>query len=204
MKTSIIRKQINKTIEKDQASSQFYGQVESFLTQIRQDNSPEAVNGIVVFVYDYLRRVPELMTVLFNESIKAGIQTYIQPILNIIENYFEEKNDLIPDESGIIGTLDDAYFAMFFIQSINNSYMQQTGKALISLDYTSSNHVIRVLLGEPVASQLELLAMNSLIQYQIIPLVDNYRAPMTFNDPIWGDLSIEKRVNIQLGALGIF
>jgi len=208
MKTTKIRNQINEAIQKDKVSSQFYQQVKLFLTQTGKDNSPKVVTEVVEFVYDYLRRVPEIMIVLMKESSKAGIQEYIKPIIDITEAYFEEQNDLIPDKMGIIGFLDDAYFAMFFIQSINNSYMLQVGRPLISLDYTMPNQAVRVLLGEPIASQLELFATKSLVENQILTpmnyLIDNHCPTITFKDPIWGTTTVEERVNTQLGAWGIF
>ncbi len=208
MKTNQIRNQIETAIKKDQQTNKFGAQVRAFLQQIGQDSSGQAVNELVSFVYEYLRHVPEMTTLILREARKQGIQAQIQPMFNLIEEYFVSPNDLIPDNQGILGILDDAYFAMFYIQSVNNLFKQNTGLPLISLDFTQANQVARTLLGQEISGIIEMAVSGNLsgaaFNSPFNQLLNYYNSTMFINDPIWGTASVDDVVNARLGAMGIF
>jgi hypothetical protein len=69
-------------------------------------------------------------------------------------NYFVTPDDIIPDELGLLGLIDDAYLTHCLIQSVSDQYQAQTGFVLMPSDMTKASQIIRSLIGEPQASLL--------------------------------------------------
>ena len=64
------------------------------------------------FVYDYIEQVPYMLTVAWTSARNVGIETEVQRILRMVESYWIEDDDVIPDNLGIFGILDDAYCSL--------------------------------------------------------------------------------------------
>jgi hypothetical protein len=61
------------------------------------------------FVYNYIEQVPYLLTVAWTSARNVGLESEIRSILQMVESYWVEDDDVIPDSLGIFGILDDAY-----------------------------------------------------------------------------------------------
>ena len=52
----------------------------------------------------------------------VGLKEPMELILEVVESYWLEGEDIIPDEMGIIGLLDDAYSSLTSMQMVSDHY----------------------------------------------------------------------------------
>ena len=107
------------------------------------------------FIYNYIEQVPYVLTVAWTSARNVGIETEVTRILQMVESYWIEADDVIPDSLGIFGLLDDAYCSLSSLQTVSDLYREQTGKFLFPDDLTSANKVMRKIIGEPYTTQLD-------------------------------------------------
>jgi uncharacterized membrane protein YkvA (DUF1232 family) len=113
------------------------------------------LNEGCTFVYDYIEQVPYMLTVAWTSASNVGIEKEVQRILKMVESYWIEDDDVIPDNLGIFGILDDAFCSLSSMQTVSDLYRTQTGKFLFPDDLTSANKIMRKIIGEPYISQLD-------------------------------------------------
>jgi len=107
------------------------------------------------FIYNYIEQVPYLLTVAWTSARNVGIETEVKSILQMVESYWIEDDDVIPDSIGIFGIMDDAYCSLLSMQSISDLYRMQTGKHLFPDDLTAANAIMRKIIGEPYTTELD-------------------------------------------------
>ena len=155
MQTQAIRELIAKAIAHEEAT----GQTARMLAEVAKAQSADAtaaeVDTTVVFIRDYIEQVPDLLESVDAAAAAIGIADYLKPILDAAEQYFITPLDVIFDHLGLIGLADDAYFAQRLLQSVSDTYQRWTGSPLLAIDLTPANNLIRGLIGEPQASQLD-------------------------------------------------
>ncbi len=163
MQTQVIREMIAKAI----AHEQFSGSAAQALRQaafIRGLPSTQSeIAQTVHFIRSYVEQVPELLDECAGAAAQVGIAEYALPILEAAQQYFVSPLDVIFDHFGLIGLMDDAYFSQRLLQSISDAYEVWTGNPLLPINLAPANAVIRDLIGEPQASQLD-LAIESTLQ----------------------------------------
>jgi uncharacterized membrane protein YkvA (DUF1232 family) len=210
MNTTQINRQISEAAQHEQRT----GTLADLLHRLIQANgglaTAEQVQQMVRFVEEYVKHAPALLLALAEAAQRAGVGGEMAPILDGAEQYFLAPLDLIPDHLGLVGLMDDAYLAHRLVEGASESYGQRTGKPLLLLptDSPTANQLIRSLIGEPLASQLDMAVAASLA----LPTIQQAlgRFPVMVNplqmdrDPIWGNMSIKDRVDHQMGMLGIF
>jgi hypothetical protein len=76
-------------------------------------------------------------------------------MLQELESYWFETNDLVPDHLGLLGLIDDAYATLFLLQGPSDYCQATFGRPLLVQNMTSANQAIRGLIGEPVVSILD-------------------------------------------------
>ena len=119
------------------------------------------------FIYNYLEQVPYLLTVAWTSARNVGLETEVASILKMVESYWIEDDDVIPDNLGIFGLLDDAYCSLCSMQTLSDLYRQQTGKHLFPDDLTAANEVMRKIIGEPYITQLDELVGKAIIDAKV-------------------------------------
>lgn len=107
------------------------------------------------FIYNYIEQVPYLLTVAWTSARNVGIETEVTSILQMVESYWIEDDDVIPDNIGIFGIMDDAYCSLSSMQAISDLYRMQTGKHLFPDDLTAANEIMRKIIGEPYTTELD-------------------------------------------------
>ena len=75
---------------------------------------------------------------------------------------------------GIIGLLDDAYCSLSSLQAVSDHYQLQAGKYLFPDDLTAANQVMRKIIGEPYASDLDRLVISTMQETQLIESMKNF------------------------------
>lgn len=127
-------------------------------TAARQGRVPSEgeLAGAVEFVAEYVRQVPVYMQAGLEAGMRAGVGDSMRSVLADAKAYWAMSMDIIPDQLGLLGVLDDAYCAMTLIQGVSDRYTAETGIRFFPEDLAVANRAIRQLIGEPQASQLDM------------------------------------------------
>ena len=120
-----------------------------------QGAGDEAVEPMFEQLRAYVRGTPELLDCCALSAQQIGTANAVIPILQVAASYFLQPQDAIPDNVGLYGLLDDAYLAQSMLQHASDVHMQLAGLPLLTQSLAGSNRLVRMILGEPIASQLD-------------------------------------------------
>jgi uncharacterized membrane protein YkvA (DUF1232 family) len=129
------------------------------------------------FVCRYIELVPYMMKVAWTAASTVGLGNPMGRILDVVESYWLEGEDIIPDQLGVIGLLDDAYCSLTSMQLVSDHYQFQTGKYLFPDDLTGANRAMRSIIGEPYASDLDRLVIATMQSTGLIDAVKALASP---------------------------
>ncbi len=131
-----------------------------------QPDAKELADG-ANFICNYLEQVPYLLTVAWTSARNVGLETEITSILEMVESYWIEDDDVIPDSLGIFGLLDDAYCSLSSMQTLSDLYRMQSGKHLFPDDLTAANKIMRKIIGEPYTTELDELVSEAIAEARV-------------------------------------
>jgi len=158
-------------------------------------------------VREYVEHAPALLEALETAARQAGVTQEVAPVLEAAENYFHQPMDFIPDQLGLTGLTDDAYVAHVLVQKVAEQYHQRTGRRLLPLpmDLAQANAMMRRLIGEPIASQLDNAVNQTFgapMLQQVLQRLMQWNATLPVGrDPIWGNASINDVVNTKMALV---
>lgn len=160
------------------------------------------------FIYNYLEQVPYLLTVAWTSARNVGLETEVTSILKMIESYWIEDDDVIPDNLGIFGLLDDAYCSLCSMQSFSDLYRMQSGKHLFPDDLSAANDIMRKIIGEPYISQLDELVSEAIADARVAEAVKWLASPekqklLDSQATIWNHGPVSQLPVSQLKGLGL-
>jgi uncharacterized membrane protein YkvA (DUF1232 family) len=200
---------INTAIEHENQTKNIASLLSEHLARNGVSMSKKQKADCVAFIKAYILEAPDLMDAVYNSAQKAGILHSMQPIFDTAFRYWAEEYDFIPDNLGLIGFTDDAYLTRMFMETISNLHQQQTGQPLLAVDLSPSNRVMRNLIGEPIATQLDAI-VGQTIASQIIQTSMQHLVPFTgglnLGMPNLGEINnydIQHEVDVRLGAMGV-
>jgi len=125
------------------------------------------------FVLGYIRQVPYMIKIAWTAANNVGLEAEMKQILEMVESYWIEGDDIIPDELGAIVLMDDAYCSLTSMQAVSDHYQLQTGKYLFPDNLSVANRAMRKIIGEPYATDLDRIVQ---IAMQEIGLIDAVRS----------------------------
>ncbi len=120
------------------------------------------------FVSSYINQAPYMMKVAWTASGSIGLENEMEQILAVVQSYWEQDDDIIPDNLGMIGLLDDAYCSLCTLQAVSDHFQLQTGKYLFPDDLSAANRIMRKIIGEPYATDLDRLVMNTMRESRVV------------------------------------
>lgn len=208
MRTKRIRKMINKAHQIEKQTGNLRNALIAFTNARNAGLDSRQIKELVQFVRQYVEHSTELIDHFSAGARERGIYNDVKYILDAAMNYFIALDDIIADELGLLGLVDDAYLVHRLIQSVSDRYQAHTGCVLVPSDTTKANQFIRAIIGEPQASLLDQLVSQTLsgplIQQSLMQL---FQMGSMFNaygpDPVWGNASIDEVVDARLGAMGV-
>ena len=68
--------------------------------------------GAVAFVSEYVRQVPVYMRAGMDAALRAGLGEAMKSVVEDAQAYWAMSMDIIPDQLGLLGILDDAYCSL--------------------------------------------------------------------------------------------
>jgi uncharacterized membrane protein YkvA (DUF1232 family) len=135
---------------------------------------------------------------------QLGLQSSAGPVLQTAAAYFLSPDDMIPDQQGLYGLLDDAYLAVRFMARLSEVYAAQSGVPLFDVSLDSKSPTIRQLIGEPLATQLDSAVEQGVTQAlsqaalaQLTPY--QYRSPAHWNQ--WMHHQNQVAVEAEISAI---
>jgi hypothetical protein len=160
------------------------------------------------FIYNYLEQVPYLLTVAWTSAKNVGLETEVTSILEMVESYWIEDDDVIPDNLGIFGLLDDAYCSLLSMQTLSDLYRMQSGKHLFPDDLTAANKIMRKIIGEPFTTELDGIVNKAITDAQVSDAVKSLSRPekqQLFDSQatIWNHGPVSELPVNQLSGLGL-
>lgn len=129
------------------------------------------------FVIGYVEQVPYMLKVARIAASNVGLEAEMEQILEVVRSYWAQDLDVIPDNLGIIGLLDDAYCSLTSLQAVSDHYQLQTGKFLFPDDLTAANRMMRRIIGEPYISDLDRFVTNAIKEAGIMQAVKALASP---------------------------
>jgi len=167
MIAQMLRQQIATVLSLPHSRQVFDARLQQIAGAQSQVLSQIAMDEIAGVAEQYVTETVDLLEACDFASNQASVAYLVSPMLNAAAQYFLNPQDFIPDNAGLYGLLDDAYLARTLIAQISDLYRQNAGVPLLPIDLHRDNQVIRSIIGEPVASQLD-LAVASTLQAVII------------------------------------
>ena len=160
------------------------------------------------FVLGYIRQVPYMMKVAWTAAATVGLEKEMAEILRRIDAYWIEEDDVIPDDLGVIGLMDDAYWSLTLLQAVSDHYQLQSGKFLFPDDLSAANRAMRKIIGEPYATDLDRIAIIALQQTGLLETVksfasDEKKMHFSSNSNIWNHGPAGNMELTELAGLGL-
>lgn len=160
------------------------------------------------FVYNYIEQVPYLLAVAWTSARNVGLEEEMASILKMVESYWIEDDDVIPDTLGIVGLLDDAYCSLSSLQVVSDLYRMQSGKHLFPDDLTAANRIMRKIIGEPYSTELDGIAAKAITDADVRESVKALANPekqrlLESQATIWNHGPVSELPVNQLSGLGL-
>lgn len=169
------------------------------------------LRGAVEFVREYVEHVPAYLRDGLEAARIVGREAEMREVVDEATLYWLAPSDIIPDRLGLLGIMDDAYYALSLMQAVSDRYEEDTGRPLFARNLKAANASIRNLIGEPAASQVDMyigtrLNADPMTQMlHALTAMSSHRGalPIPERTSIWGDRSTEDVVKARLGRLGL-
>ena len=207
MRTKKITKMIQDAIADENRTGRLAETLKDFAQQRGVTPSNKDIETTVTFVREYVEHVPMYMQQASSAGQQMGLGAETTHMLQELEQYWFNANDLIPDHLGLVGITDDAYASLFLLQALSDYAEANFGRPLLKQNLTTANQGMRGLIGDPVVSILEqqvgVTLANNMMHRILGQLATGGFAFPSGPDPIWGNASIDEIVDTRLGAMGV-
>jgi hypothetical protein len=115
----------------------------------------------VSFARRYIEYVPEFLEQITARARELGMEREVAPLLHMAEDFFLAPPDDLEGDSGLHALLDEAFLAQRLIEEANDRLARVHGEGLVNVDMTRANIIAHYLVGEPLATRLEMLVDRS-------------------------------------------
>ena len=139
----------------------------------REASEADLENG-AKFVCAYIETVPYMLKVAWTAARNVGLEDQMEKVIAMVKSYWQQDDDIIPDHLGLIGLLDDAYCSLSSLQAVSDHFQLQTGKYLFPDNLTQANRVMRKVIGEPYASDLDRLVIRTMQESRLVEAVKTF------------------------------
>ena len=150
-------------------------QLQDLLAAVADSHGVEAGRAelarVARFVSAYIEQVPYMLKVALTSAANVGLEEEMACIFETVESYWKEGDDVIPDDLGVIGILDDAYCSLTLLQAVSDNYRLMTGKYLFPDDLTAANQAMHRIIGEPYVSELDALVARTMKEACVVDSV---------------------------------
>lgn len=211
MDVDAVQRQIESAVRDEAVSGRLRRALREHATRHGRPVGERELDRAVEFVVDYVRHVPAFMRDGLETATIAGLEGEMRTVLEEAGSYWALAEDIIPDRLGLLGVLDDAYCSLTLIQSISDRFERETGRRLFAPSLRAANEAVRRIVGEPLASRLDMYVGSRLDADPMVQMVRALTAvsgtgeglSLAPTTGIWGDVSVEEIVRSRLGDVGL-
>ena len=186
-----IRELVEDAIEAELQTGRVAQLVRDLAVRDQREAGPEHVAKTVAFVKDYVRNVPHFMQQASSAAKGTHAEAKLNRVLTAAIAYWAEENDIVPDDLGLIGVMDDAYCSLKILQEISDRFAADTGTPLMTEDLNGANQAIRRLLGAEVGQRLDDYVFAALGDAALVELlrglVSDQTPPPAPVRTVWGE-----------------
>ena len=162
MVTQLIRQQIAQALALPHSNQVFAERMREIASAQSLSLDDDAIAQYAALATNYIADTVDLLDACAFASQQVGVAQQVMPLLGLSEQYFLNTQDYIPDSYGLYGLLDDAYIAKSLLVQISAVFQQYTGYPLLNIALDGDNALVRVIIGEPLASTLDQEVANTL------------------------------------------
>ncbi len=160
------------------------------------------------FILGYIKQVPYMMRVAWTAASNVGREEEMEQILKMVQSYWLEDDDVIPDALGVIGLLDDAYCSLSSLQTVSDHYQLQTGKYLFPDNLSPANRAMRKIIGEPYVTDLDRIVITTMQQTGLFEAMRSFASEekqlnFSNNSTIWNHGPAGNMDIADLAGLGL-
>lgn len=119
----------------------------------------------------YVRSVPELLASAMASAAGTPVEATMAKVMAAAVTYWDEPDDLVPDQLGVLGLLDDAYFSLRMLRLVSDRLREESGQTLIADDLSAFDEVVRDVLGTELVEVLDELIVLSLSSAPVDELI---------------------------------
>ena len=209
MNSRELRSRIDRAIAEDERTGNLAKLLADHLKRSGVSMPPAQQAATVAFIRTYIKQTPDILDAVFAAATRAKVIDGMQSIFDAAFHYWAVRDDLIPDQNGLIGLADDAYLSLHLMEVASNQHQQQAGRPLLSIDLGAANQMMRGLIGEPIASQLDAIVGQTVAARSIqigLRQLGGFGGAFPLMMPDFGGGSsysdISREADIRLGAMG--
>ncbi len=120
---------------------------------------------------NYIRSVPTLLAAASASAAGTPVEALMVKVMEAAVTYWDERDDLVPDELGVLGLLDDAYFSLRMLALVSARLREESGQTLVADDLSALDDVVRDILGAKLTEVLDELVILSLSNAPVDELI---------------------------------
>lgn len=202
-----IKKQIKEVVDDEAVSHRLAVVLRDISKDTEANSTDEDIAGVVKFISEYIDHVPALLEEGFAKADKLGLGDPMNKMFGVLEIYWMDENDLIPDRLGMMGLVDDAYASMMLLQGVSDYCKATCDYTIMKHDFSKANQGIRKIIGESIADPLDLHVANTIANSLVGKIAQQFsKAGLVLGDNpnrILGDATPAEVARERLGAIGI-
>lgn len=155
MTGSPLRDHVDEVLGRPDADVAFARRLHAMESDVEGAPAPEDVQHMTELARNYVYAVIGMIEKAAEEASRQGVRHISTGLLNVAREYFLADEDLIPDSEGLYGLIDDAYLAHRFVIRLSEAVEKEKGFPLLSELGESPLPIMRALIGEEIAIQLD-------------------------------------------------
>lgn len=155
MPASAIRDHVDAILSREDSLDMFRERAAGMTTAAGGAPSDAEIETLAHFARHYVEAIVALIDETLAAAEREKERALAAPLMRTAAKYFIEPDDLIPDEQGLLGLLDDAYLAHRFIIRLSEEVEKDKGFALLDGIKAETAPVIRSILGAEIADKLD-------------------------------------------------
>ena len=155
MRTQLFRERVEAAVGEEVRTGRLATILENLFEELRQTRDPEAIRRLLDFITRYVRAAPDILEAVSSAAKDERVLTRIRPVVDAATSYWDMKEDVIPDDLGLLGLTDDAYFSHSLMHRVATTYEGQIRVPLLSANLHESNRRMQKLFGTEIAATLD-------------------------------------------------
>ena len=155
MRTAALKSYVDECLARDGARDHFDKRVKDMAAEGADAPAGRDADALAQLAQDYVYAVVGMLSECESAAEERDARRLVEPLIRTAVRYFEDPEDLIPDEHGLYGLMDDAYLAHRFIIELSGRVEKMRGFPLVPSVQDEHLAYIRAIVGDEIATRLD-------------------------------------------------